>query len=313
MSESNLFMKEVRESAGMRLAVLFGSFFIMLLVVSGINSGFSVFSDLSDRGRFLISSVLQAIIGFCVPAYFLARFSSDNWTQWLHLNRKPEMRSILGVVLVFVVSLPAMEWLIEFNRNLHLPEALSGLEQTLRSMEEKSESTTNVILESHGIIEILVGVLVIGVITGFSEEMFFRGGLQGIFMRSKIGPGASVWLAAFIFSFMHFQFFGFLPRLIMGVFFGYLLVWTRSLWVPVFAHFLNNSVVVVASAFSENSSQSVIGESADSVDFGNPYIVVGSVVLTTLYLIVCRNYAFKTRKSEDNQWQKNQLPPVSQI
>ena len=148
----------------------------------------------------------------------------------------------------------------------------------------------------------------VGTMTGFSEELFFRGGLQGILSRTNMGSAAAVWIAAIIFSTMHFQFFGFIPRLLMGAFFGYLLVWSRCLWVPVFAHALNNSIVVISSALSGNQSQGIMEQTGMSSYLDPEITVISSVVLTVLFLWLGKDIFFKTNQS---RWQKNRFPQTS--
>ncbi|MCH5227927.1 MAG: CPBP family intramembrane metalloprotease [Muribaculaceae bacterium] len=311
MSE-NLILKSVRESAGMRLSVLFGSFFILLIISSflGIIVNQIQFGD--ARTHALCTSVIQSLLAFCVPALLVAKFSSNKYLEWLELTKAPKLKALFGVLLVYGLSMPAMEWLIQWNAGLHLPESLSGIEETLRNWEDASASATETLLEAHGFWAVTAGVLIIGVLTGFSEELFFRGGLQGIFVRTSVGRNVSVWLAAFIFSCMHFQFFGFLPRLLMGAFFGYLLIWTRCIWVPVFAHVLNNSAVVITSALAGQPSTGLLENDNVSLYLGNSLSVAGSVTLTVLFLVFCRNYLFKNDSKLENPWLRKQLPPVSE-
>lgn len=311
MAGSNPFIKTLRESAGFRLSVLFGSFFVFLILSSIIGTIITSLPG-NERTHILLSSTVQCILAFCVPALLLARFSSNNWKDWLYLTRVPSIKALIGVVLVYLLSLPAMEWLIEWNNNLSFPESMASLESLLRKWENSSAETTSKILETQGFIPVLMGVLIIGVLTGFSEELFFRGGLQGILTRGSIGIGVSVWVTAIIFSAMHFQFFGFLPRLIMGVFFGYLLVWTKSIWVPVFAHILNNSIVVITAAINGNQSINM-GQAAESIlSTGNSVVVIASVLLTVGFFIFYKNSVFKTHNPREYKWQKKHIPPVSE-
>lgn len=309
MTESNPFLKNIRESAGMRLAVLFGSFFIFLIFSSVVSLLIEKMPG-DPRTHMLVSSAVQCVLAFCIPAYILARFSSNNPSKWLHLTRLPSLKSLCGVIIVYIISMPAMEWLIEWNSNLHFPESLSSLETLFRNWENAGEKSTKILLETHGWLSVLAGVIIVGCLTGFSEELFFRGGLQGIFIRSSMEKGLAIWLSAIVFSVMHFQFFGFFPRLLMGAFFGYLLVWTGSIWVPVFAHILNNSVVVITAALTGDASTSILTQQNPSLDLGN-YTVIGSVVLTALFLYFYRDF-FKRNQLHKRLWQKSQLPPVSE-
>lgn len=309
MSTPNPFIKKIKESPGLRLSVLFGSFFFLLIAVSIIINAIDTVPSLNERSRILLSSTLQCLLAFCVPAYLLARFSADKkWATWLEIAKTPKLIALTGVVIVYIVSMPAMEWLIEWNSNIKLPESMSGLETILRNWEETGESATKVLLESNGIFELILGVLVVGIMTGFSEELFFRGGLQGILSRTNMGSAAAVWIAAIIFSTMHFQFFGFIPRLLMGAFFGYLLVWSRCLWIPVFAHALNNSIVVISSALSGNQSQGIMEQTGMSSYLDSEITVISSVVLTVLFLWLGKDIFFKTNQS---RWQKNRFPQTS--
>ena len=312
MSETNQSLKIIRESSGFRLAILFGSFFIFLL----LSSFFSLIIDNldlgSERTRILLSSSVQCILAFCIPSIILARFSSNKWAEWLELTKIPKLRSIFGVVIVYILSLPAMEWLIEWNSNLHFTEKFSEIESTLRAWEESAENTTKILLEANGWTSVLSGIIIIGILTGFSEELFFRGGLQGLLTRGGLNKNLCVWLAAMVFSMMHFQFFGFVPRLLMGAFFGYLLIWTRRIWVPVFAHILNNSVVVISAALSGDLESSIFSGETTPIDLGNSFMVILSIVLTTLFLLFFKDIIFKAPTSKRISWLKRTLHPISE-
>ena len=307
MSENISPLKYLRESAGMRLAVLFGSFFVLLIVTTFIGVTIDSLSLGSKRDHLLWGSVVQNILAFCIPAVLVAKFSSKEYKKWLRLNNPPKIKALLGVLVVYLISMPAMEALIDWNANLRFPESMSTLENVLRGWEENSEKTTEILLEVNGWLPMVVGVLVIGMITGFSEELFFRGGLQGILTRSNLNTAGAVWLAAFVFSTMHFQFFGFVPRLLMGVFFGYLLIWTKSIWVPVFAHVLNNSMVVITAAIYGDHTASFLEKVSSNELLQNSFVtILSSVFLTALFLIFCRNFIFKNCKSSNALWQRSQ-------
>ena len=173
-------------------------------------------------------------------------------------------------------------------------------------MEAAAEGVVSGMLKGSSVGSLIVSICIVGVLAGLSEELFFRGGVQGIFTRSEMGRTMAVWLTAILFSVMHFQFFGFLPRLLMGAFFGYLLIWTKSIWVPVFAHVLNNSVVVVTASLTGVSSEDMFSEGIEFLNIGNNVVVLFSLVLTAIFLIFFRREFFKT----DRKWQRNQLPPV---
>jgi hypothetical protein len=146
---------------------------------------------------------------------------------------------------------------------------------------------------------LIVSILIIAVLAGFSEELFFRGTLQRILSQTNINIHAVVWLVAFIFSAFHLQPFGLIPRMLLGAFLGYLLIWSKSLWLPIIAHIFNNTVVVVSEYYTTNSGQTSyldnVGGSLSSV--GDYMMVIGSVILTTAGLILL----YKATKASKSQ------------
>lgn len=298
MSDEQLYNNPFRNSAGFRLMVLFGVFFITLLSVTILSQAIPLIPGISERSAMFISSATQCLLAFCLPAWLTAKFASPVPSRWLYLDNAPTLKAIAGVIIVYVLALPAMNQIIEWNASIHFPQALHEVEETLRKWEESNNGITRKLLESSSIVGIITGVCIVGILTGFSEEIFFRGALQGIFVRSRIGTAISVWVAAIIFSAIHFQFFGFIPRMLMGAFFGYLLIWSKSLWVAAFAHALNNSVVVVT------SSPLVFGNENGGIDtFGTasgdefPWGALASGIATFIFLWRFRGIFFKARNN----------------
>jgi membrane protease YdiL (CAAX protease family) len=159
------------------------------------------------------------------------------------LNRAeaPGFTVFSWAILTVLVSMPAMEYLIEWNQHIKLPAGFEDLEQAMQSSEKTMEELTKFLLNFHSETDFALAVMVIAGMAALGEEIFFRGVLQSIFERYIGNKHVAIWLAAAIFSFIHFQFYGFFPRMFLGAFFGYLYVWFRSIWVPIAAHFFNNA------------------------------------------------------------------------
>lgn len=287
----------IRENTGFQLMILFGCFFVGMIVLMIITSVSAAVIKQETHLSMMLLMVCQAVLIFCVPAWLTARFCSNMPSQWLELNTIPSIKSLLGVIILYILALPAMNQIILWNAGVHFPEWAAGMEQSLRDMELAAEEATKKAMAYHGIGGLLLTVAVVGLVTGFSEELFFRGGLQGIIERTRIGKQGSVWLVAVIFSTVHFQFFGFIPRLLMGAMFGYLLLWTRSLWVPIFAHALNNSVVVLS--LPKDGSDNAVVNSLGTSEEGIPWYALASVVATAIFLYRFRYYFFKRNINSD--------------
>jgi membrane protease YdiL (CAAX protease family) len=133
-----------------------------------------------------------------------------------------------------------MEFIIQWNQNIHLPAGFEDLENWMKSSEDTMSNLTRFLLNFQSPADFAIGLAVIAGMAALGEEIFFRGILQSLFERYIGNSHAAIWIAAAIFSFIHFQFYGFFPRLFLGAFFGYLYVWLRNIWVPILAHFFNN-------------------------------------------------------------------------
>lgn len=267
----------------------------MLLLAGGIAFALQHIPGMSPRTSVLLATVAQCVLAFCVPSYLTARFSSQTPFSFLGVSERAPIKAYVGVVIVFLLAMPAMNLLVDWNAHVHFPEWASGFEKTLRDWEDNNGSVAETALAANSFAEMLVGILVIGVVTGFSEELLFRGALQTVFVESGVGRVIAVWGAALIFSAIHFQFFGFLPRMLMGAFFGFLLVWTGSIWPGVFAHALNNSIVVFSTWFYGNpeSELSLIGVPSEG---DIPWAAVFSLAATSIFLYQFRRVFFTNRK-----------------
>lgn len=187
----------------------------------------------------------QNVVMFILPAVATALLACPEPWHLLRTDRRPTARMAWLTAALVVVSIPAMNVIVDANASMHLPDSMSELENTLRRLEEAAEATVSMIVGEHTSFAGLIGaILLVGIVTGIGEEMFFRGALQPVLARCFMSRHAAIWATAFIFSAIHLQIFGFVPRLLMGAMFGYLAVWSGSIWLPAMAHALNNSIVV---------------------------------------------------------------------
>ena len=221
----------------------------------------SVLGILVVNQGMLAMLTVQDVFAFIVPAILAMAIFYRRPLHVMCLDRAPGLKAILVVLAFYLVSLPAMNWLVDFNQSVSLPSWMSGIEQLMRAMEDSAADVTEQLLDINTLWQFLSSVFVIGVMAGLSEEMLFRGAMQRTMQDSRLNTHAVVWITAIVFSAFHMQFFGFIPRMVLGAWLGYLLVWTRSLWVPIIAHALNNSTVVF---FSYLANKGIMPE-----DFGD--------------------------------------------
>lgn len=242
------------------LLVLFGFMIIGLFLTSLLSAIPGAMG--TPAGQWMIFGG-QNIIAFMFPAMLAWKICFHKPPlDAMNAERLPKLGITLFAVVAYILCIPALNQTVWWNQEMHLPESLAGLEEKFRRMEEFADAQTDFLLNSGDIWQMIINILVIGVLTGIGEEFFFRGGLQKMLVQCGINHHVAIWAAAFVFSAMHFQFFGFVPRLLLGAWFGYLYVWSGSIWLNSLAHALNNSLVIV---FSRLISQGYLSEEFDMI------------------------------------------------
>lgn len=183
---------------------------------------------------------------FILPSIILAWFFGRNIADYLYLKRKPTTRVLVVSGLIIFFAVPFINYILELNMQMHLPESLKWLEDKMRVAEESAEQLTELFLQADNIGMLLFNLFMVAVIPAIGEEFMFRGVLLRIFHRWSGNQHLAVWITAIIFSAIHMQFFGFFPRMILGAVFGYLVMFTGSLWPAILAHFVNNAAAVIS-------------------------------------------------------------------
>jgi membrane protease YdiL (CAAX protease family) len=148
----------------------------------------------------------------------------------------------------------------------------SWLESVFKPQEESATQLTEQILRATDASSWLI-YLSIAIVPAICEEMLFRGLLQPLLSSIYRNHHVGIWMTAFVFSLIHFQFYGFIPRLLLGAVLGYLMVWTGSLWSSIIAHGVNNATaILVFSAFGSTTPP-------DDSWLTSTYTLLGSVVV----------------------------------
>ena len=234
------------------------TFTVVSMVVATASFGLSmtemqkVMSDLDAPNALNIMRVIQTLssIGaFILPPFLIAYLFSQQPLHYLGLSKLPRKNSMLLVVTAMILITPLINFLGEINSHLHLPSFLKSVEDWMRDSEDKAAVITKKFLEMNSAMDLFINLIMIGLIPAIGEELVFRGVVQKIFSQWSKNVHIGIWSAAFLFSAMHMQFYGFLPRMMLGGLLGYLYVWSGSLWLPIIGHFVNNAGAVLMSYF----------------------------------------------------------------
>lgn len=276
--------------------VLLFSLFIFLMVATGMITTFLFGKMTNVAAAYRISAVLQSILVFITPALAVAMLTTRFPASLLAVDRLPSLKFTLTAIFTLVVSIPLMNIIINWNQNLTFPESMSGIVQTFKDLEAKSEDSINIMTSGNSAGILIVNIMIVGIFAGLGEELFFRGGLMRLLGGVKsIGTHKAIWISAIIFSALHLQFFGFVPRMLLGVFFGYLLAWSGSLWLPMLMHIINNSIIVTFDWINQTNGTDIdvnsIGTGSSTIDI---IILTLSIVLTVFSLFMLYKFSKQT-------------------
>ena len=178
----------------------------------------SILGVMVSRFGLLAMLTVQDVLAFIVPAIAMMAIFYRRPLQTMWLDRAPSWKALLVVAVFYIVSLPAMNWIVALNESMSLPPFLSGVEQVMRSLEDSAAETTKQLLDINSIGQLLACIFVVGFMAGLSEEMLFRGAMLRTMQDSRLGTHAAVWIVAFIFSAFHLQFYGFIPRMVKRIY-----------------------------------------------------------------------------------------------
>lgn len=233
--------------------------------------------------------VVQSVGLFIVPPLILGWLYQGKFTKYLFLNRSFTFASVLIVLILMFVATPAINLTGELNAKMQLPNWLTGLEQWMKQTEESAAKLTEAFLNVKTTAGLMFNIFMVAFLPAIGEEFLFRGVIQRSFTRMTKNHHWGIWISAIFFSALHMQFYGFLPRLLLGGLFGYLLVWSGSMWIPILAHFFNNALSVVSLYMIDNNMMSPdvenFGSGADSMNYA-----FVSLALITVLLILFKSH-----------------------
>jgi len=203
------------------------------------------FSNLSFINSMKVLQIMNTAGGLLLPSLIFIWLCTPKNEKYGGLSKSPSVLTLTLSFLLIVLAQPVVGWANELNSYLSLPEGLSFIENWMKSTENQGEQISEAFLSTTSTKGLMVNIFMIAILPAFAEEILFRGVLAKLFKDWTNNVHLAVFLSAFIFSAIHLQFYGFLPRFLLGTALGYLFFWSGSLWLPIAAHFANNFLSVL--------------------------------------------------------------------
>lgn len=241
------------------ISVVLVSFFVLgligtLLLSALTGIGITEMSDMSKvdfskpgainflRGMQLV----QFISLFIVPTLICTWLFSENRKKYLWLKKPVHPGFFIAGVGLMLIAIPFTNWLGQLNQNIPFP---AGMEKWMKAQEDEAAKTIQALLSRQTVKDLLLNIFFIAGLAAVGEELLFRGMAQRLLIKIFKSPWAGIIISAAIFSAMHMQFYGFLPRFALGILLGAIYWYSGSLWVAILAHFIYDAVLIVLAWF----------------------------------------------------------------
>lgn len=187
--------------------------------------------------------MLQTLSTFLLPPIAAAYLWSEQPMQWLKTDRGVNVKTVVGIVCMMLIALPAINLLSCWNQQVQLPAFLETFERWAQSMAEAQAETMKQFIFADSIGVFAFNLFFMALLPAVAEELFFRGAIQQM-LKEKTSVHIAIWVTAILFSLVHLDLYGFIPRVLLGAAFGYMVEKTGSIWSSVMAHFTNNAAIV---------------------------------------------------------------------
>lgn len=280
------------------LALIFGTVLSYPIFGKDVLQNISLIGNSTNPDIIAIAKYFQIVSQFgffLIPAFLFAYLDGRRIGEYLKINFKPALPVLIIAGITILAAVPLINFTGELNGRMKLPAFLSDVEMWMKESENTAKIITDAFMNSPTTGGFLVNILMIAIIPAIGEEFVFRGILQKLFHQWTKNIHVAIFISAFFFSSVHFQFYGFIPRFVMGVFLGYSFAWSGSLWVPVFIHFVNNAAAVVLSYFADMGKIDNTFDTVGTGDSATVPVLISSVLTAALIFLL---YYFNKTKNK---------------
>jgi membrane protease YdiL (CAAX protease family) len=242
--------------------------------------------------------LLQGLIScgsFILLPYLIRFFRPDSDAPEI---LKPTATLLILITGLAILMMPVNAWLAAWNQRIHLPGFLQGFQSWAMAKELEMEKITGFLVNFSNAKEMITGILVISVVAGMTEEFFFRKMIQPRMILLSGNPHLGIWITAFIFSAIHVQLYGLIPRMALGALFGYYFYWTGNIALPMLAHALNNGITLLGLILYQQKVSPINVENPDAIPW---YLGAISAGLVWSLSSMLREEALKIRRISNQQ------------
>lgn len=235
----------------------------------------------SNEMRLLL--LMSSLGSFVIPAYLMHTREGYGISYFKQEHRTRSVQYVY-IFLGMLAFMPLMSLIGHWNESVQLPEGMKSVQDWMEQSEKESGDLIKSVIMESTVIGFLFNLIVLALVPAIGEELLFRGVLQNIFGRWIANPHVIIWIVAIIFSAIHLQFFGFVPRMLLGAFFGYLYLWSKNILLPIFGHFINNAGATIMAFYYTRSGKTY--EQLNAFEVQSWWFYVVGFVFTVIFVFL---------------------------
>lgn len=270
------------------------------LLVAQLITGISIFGNASALSNLnnpevilalKITQLFSAIGTFLLPPLIAAYLFSDNVADYIGAAKKISVLQIILAIILLICIQPFVNWMSMVNQGIKMPD---WIENMLNSPSGSAQKIGEALMKGNGMMELLLSLVIISIIPAISEELIFRGVIQKLFIDLSRNKHFGIILTAILFSAMHMDIAGFLPRFALGAILGYMYLWSGSIYLSIVAHFTNNLLAFLMELGQKNNMLSFNPDHLGIVQ-GQEMVLGASVFLTWSLLFLLRKISIANK------------------
>ena len=228
---------------------LIGGFFLYQFVgglLTFIIFGFNI-NDAHVNGL-RIMTMLSQLLFILLPALLFSKWFYNDLNRILKF-KAPDYREIILFIIGIFILTPLLQNYVSIqnyfiNKMAEVSPFINSIKSLLDSLNKLVENSYQNLLSTKTILDAIFVIFVVSIVPAVSEEMMFRGFIQSSF-ELKLKARWAIVITAVFFGLYHFNPYGLVPLIILGLYFGFAAYMSRSIFVSMILHFTNNFLAVI--------------------------------------------------------------------
>lgn len=216
-------------------------FIVLSLIMAGVISSLYPEMPINDliiqRNQYPVQFMMMYFFPFQAGFLLLPGILFTRWATNIKNSYSVSSKGVFWSILLFISIFFLLPFFSEIN--IWITD-LFGLKEQLINEKLIADEGMERLLGKTSDVSFVVGLLIVGVLTGIAEELAFRRLLFAHMLHYTKQFWLSVITSAFIFALLHFNYLQFLPLLSFGIILALIYQFSGTFWIGAILHASNN-------------------------------------------------------------------------